>query len=176
MYIGGLVSGVAQTGWLSRMWINKKNSLQWRHNEHHGVSIHQQLKCWFSRLFRLTSNKYPSPRYSPFCEGSHRSTVVRWIPHKWSVTRKVFTCNDVIMCQIILDTVRQISRIFDTKFLYIKSDPSLKVSLFFTLFFNSHELTFWTIPMIFLLKHDPLQDDTIYNIASTNIEHRYDLD
>ena len=36
-------------------------SLQWRHNEHNGVSNHQPDDCLLNRLFRLTSKKPQTP-------------------------------------------------------------------------------------------------------------------
>ena len=50
-------------------------ALQWRHNEHPGVSNHQRLVCLFSRLFRLTSKKtWKSALLAP-CEGNPLVTI-----------------------------------------------------------------------------------------------------
>ena len=45
-------------------------SLQWRHNEHDGVSCHWCLDCMHSRLFRRRSKKTPKLRVSGLCEGN----------------------------------------------------------------------------------------------------------
>ena len=60
-------------------------SLQWRHNGHDGVSIHQPHDCLLSRLFRRRSKKTAKLRVTGPC------------PHKWPVTRKMFSFDDVIM-------------------------------------------------------------------------------
>ena len=44
-------------------------SLQWRHNEHDGVSDHQRLDCLLNRLFRPKSKKISKLRALGLCEG-----------------------------------------------------------------------------------------------------------
>ena len=44
-------------------------SLQWRHNEHNGVSNHQPHDCLLNRLFRHRSRKTSKLRFTGFCEG-----------------------------------------------------------------------------------------------------------
>ena len=45
-------------------------SLQWRHNEHDGVSNHQPHGCLVSRLFRRRSKKTSKLRVTGLCEGN----------------------------------------------------------------------------------------------------------
>ena len=44
-------------------------SLQWRHNEHNGVSNHQPHDCLLKRLFRRRSKKTSKLRVTGLCEG-----------------------------------------------------------------------------------------------------------
>ena len=44
--------------------------LQWRHNEHHGVSNHQPGDCLLNRLFRRKSKKTSKLRVTGLCEGN----------------------------------------------------------------------------------------------------------
>ena len=71
-------------------------TLQWRHNEHDGVSdrrhLHCLLKCWFRH------RKHQSSASLAFVRGIHRSPVNS--PHKRPVTRKMFPIDDVIMNSI----------------------------------------------------------------------------
>ena len=43
-------------------------SVQWRHNERHGVSNHQPHDCLLNRLFQIRENK--APRHWPLCAGN----------------------------------------------------------------------------------------------------------
>ena len=45
-------------------------TLQWRHNEHDGVSSPRRLHCLLNRLFRRRSKKTPRLRVSGLCEGN----------------------------------------------------------------------------------------------------------
>ena len=63
-------------------------SLQWRHNDHDGVSNHQPHGCLLNRLFRRRSKKISKLRVTGLCAGIHRWPVNS--PHKWPVTRKNF--------------------------------------------------------------------------------------
>ena len=65
-------------------------SWEWRHNEHEGVSNHQPYDCLLNRLFRRRSTKTSKLRVTGPCKGNS--------PHKGPVTRKMFTFDDVIMC------------------------------------------------------------------------------
>ena len=70
-------------------------SLQWRHNDHDGVSNHQPQDCLLNRLFRRRSKKTPKLRVTAVCAGNSPGPVNS--PHKWSVTPKKFPFDDVIM-------------------------------------------------------------------------------
>ena len=74
-------------------WINQF-TLQWRHNEHNGVSNHQRLDCLLNRLFRRRLKKTLKLRVTGLCEGN--SPVTDEFPHKGRVTR----FDDVIMRQL----------------------------------------------------------------------------
>ena len=52
-------------------------SLQWRHNEHDGVSNHQPRDCLLNHLFRRNQRKNQTPRHWPLCG---EFTGDRWIP------------------------------------------------------------------------------------------------
>ena len=45
-------------------------SLEWRHNELDGVSIHRRLDCFLNRLFRRRSKKTSKLRVIGLCEGN----------------------------------------------------------------------------------------------------------
>ena len=61
------------TSWLTSEWLNFtatfSSSLQWRHNEHDGVSNHQRLDCLLSRLFRRKWEKTSKFRVTGLCVG-----------------------------------------------------------------------------------------------------------
>ena len=71
----------------------KPFALQWRHNEHNGVSSHQPHDCLLNRLFR--QRKHQSSASLAFVRGIHRWPLKS--PHKGPVTRKMFLFDDVIM-------------------------------------------------------------------------------
>ena len=50
-------------------------ALQWRHNEHNGVSNHQPYDCLPKRLFRRRSKKTPKLRVTGLCAGNSAVTV-----------------------------------------------------------------------------------------------------
>ena len=68
-------------------------TLQWRHNERDGVSDHQRHKCLPNGL--CADKQHQSPASPAFVRGIHRWPVN--FPHKGSVTRKTFPCDDIIM-------------------------------------------------------------------------------
>ena len=70
-------------------------SLQWRHNDHDGVSNHQPHGCLLNCLFRRRSKKTSKLRVTGLCVGNSPGTVNS--PHKGPVTRKMFPFDDVIM-------------------------------------------------------------------------------
>ena len=68
---------------------NMKNlALQWRHNDHDGVSNHQPHDCLLKRLFRHRSKKTSKLSVTGLCEGIHRWPVNS--PHKGQQRRKCF--------------------------------------------------------------------------------------
>ena len=71
------------------------NPLQWRHNEHDGVSNHQPNDYLLNRLFRRRWKKTPKLRVTGLLRGTHRWPINS--PHKGPVTRKMFLFDDVIM-------------------------------------------------------------------------------
>ena len=73
----------------------KLKTLQWRHNDHGGVSNHQPHGCSLNRLFRHRSKKTPKLRITGLCAGNSPGPVNS--PHKGPVTRKMFPFDDVIM-------------------------------------------------------------------------------
>ena len=68
--------------------------LQWRHNEHNGVSNQQRLDCLLNRLFWQDQRKHQRSASLAFVRGIHRSPVNS--PHKGPVTRKMFSVDDVM--------------------------------------------------------------------------------
>ena len=69
--------------------------LQWRHNDHGGVSNHQPHGCLLNRLFRHRSKKTSKLRVTGLCVGNSPGPVNS--PHKGPVTRKMFPFDDTIM-------------------------------------------------------------------------------
>ena len=71
-------------------------SLQWRHNDHDGVSNHQPHGRLFTQPFIQTQIEanIKAPRQWPLC-GEFTGTAE--FPHKGPVTRKMFPFDDVIM-------------------------------------------------------------------------------
>ena len=70
-------------------------TIQWRHNEHDGVSNHQPHDCLLSRLFRHRSKKTSKLRVIGLVRGIRGWPVIS--PHKGPVTRKMIPLDDVIM-------------------------------------------------------------------------------
>ena len=70
-------------------------TLQWRHNDHDGVSNHQPHGCLLNRLFRRRSKKTSKLRVTGLCVGNSPGPMTS--PHKGPVTRKMFPFDDVIM-------------------------------------------------------------------------------
>ena len=84
--------------------------LQWRHNGRGSVSNHQPHHCLLNRLFRRRSKKYQSSASMVFVRGIHRWPVKS--PHKWPVTQKMFSFDDVIMVSIIVSYPTVIQGVF----------------------------------------------------------------
>ena len=72
--------------------------LQWRHNYHDGVSIHQPHGCLLNRLFGRRSKKISKLRVTGLCVGNSPGPVNS--PHKGPVTRKMFPFDDVIRSSV----------------------------------------------------------------------------
>ena len=78
-------------------------TLQWRRNEHDGVSNHRRLDCLLNRLFREDQRKHQNSASLAFVREIHRSPVNS--PYKGPVTRKCFhlmtsSCvSDTVMCR-----------------------------------------------------------------------------
>ena len=70
-------------------------TLQWRHNDHHGIWNHQLHGRLLNRLFRRRSKKTSKLRVTGFCVGNSPGPVNS--PHKGPVTQKMFPFDDVIM-------------------------------------------------------------------------------
>ena len=60
--------------WVPQTETNGTHTLQWRHNEHDGISNHQHLECLFNRLFRHTTKKTSKLRVTGLCEGNSPGT------------------------------------------------------------------------------------------------------
>ena len=71
------------------------SSLQWRHNDHSGVSINQPHDCLLNRLFGCRLKKTSKLRITGLCAGNSPGPVSS--PHKGPVTRNMFPFDDVIM-------------------------------------------------------------------------------
>ena len=76
-------------------------TLQWRHNGRDGVSNDQPRHCLLNRIFRCSQRKHQSSASLAFVWGIHQWPVNS--PHKWSVTRKMFPFDDVIMMRSVGD-------------------------------------------------------------------------
>ena len=69
-------------------------ALQWRHNEHDGVSNHQPHDCLLNLHSGPNQRKHQSSASLAFVREIHRWPVN---PHKRPVTRKMFSFDDVTM-------------------------------------------------------------------------------
>ena len=71
--IGRLASVWSTCVWM-RPWyhsfLRKGSALQWRHNDHNGVSNHQPHDCLLNRLFMRRSRKTSKLRVIGLCEGN----------------------------------------------------------------------------------------------------------
>ena len=83
--------------------------LQWRHNDHAGISNHQPHGCLLKRLFRGRSKKTSKLRVTGLCAGNSPGPVNS--PHKRPVTRKMFPFDGVIMDAVGAE--HQLSQYFD---------------------------------------------------------------
>ena len=72
-----------------------RNTLQWRHNGHDGVSNHLPYDCLLGRVLGADERKHQSSTSLAFVRGIHRSPGN--FPYKGPVTQKMFPFDDVIM-------------------------------------------------------------------------------
>ena len=96
-----------------------RTALQWRHNDHDGVSNHQSLRCLLNRVFKRRWKKTSNLRVTGLCAGNSPGPVNS--PHKGQVTRKMFPFDDVIM-----ETGRMY--VMRSKFTYILHSISIWLS------------------------------------------------
>ena len=71
------------------------SALQWRHNEHDGVSNHQPHDCLLNRLFRPRSKKTSTLRVTGLCAGN--SPVTGEFPAQEACNAEISPFDDVIM-------------------------------------------------------------------------------
>ena len=74
---------------------HRSSTLQWLHNDHDGVSNHQPHGCLLNHLFRRRSKKTSKLRVTGLWVGNSPGPVNS--SHKWPVTRKMFSSDDIIM-------------------------------------------------------------------------------
>ena len=80
-------------------WVTRHRALQWRHNEHNGVSNHRRLDCLFNRLFRHRSKKTSNICVTGLCGGNSPVTgEFPWqrasskSPHRGPTMRRQIPC------------------------------------------------------------------------------------
>ena len=52
--------------------LDQKDTLQWRHNEYHGILNYQQVACLFNRLLKRALKKTSKYMYWPFVREIHQ--------------------------------------------------------------------------------------------------------
>ena len=72
------------------------SSLQWRHNEHDGVSNHWCLDCLLNHLFGCWSKKASKLRVTGLCEGN--SPVTSEFPSQRASNVEMPPFDNIIMC------------------------------------------------------------------------------
>ena len=77
-------------------------SLQWRHDEHDGVSNHQPYECLLNRLFRRRSKKTSKLRVTGLCKG--KSPVTGEFPTQRARNAENIFIGGVIMLLWWIDT------------------------------------------------------------------------
>ena len=75
--------------------LHDNESLQWRYNEHDGVSNHQPHDCLLKRLFRRRSKETSKPCVTGLCVGN--SPVTCEFPTQGPAMRQMFPFDNVIM-------------------------------------------------------------------------------
>ena len=88
------VQGWTHIYWALFIW-DCISTLQWRHNDHDGVSNHQPYDFYSLVYSDADQKKHQSFASLAFVRGIHRGPVNS--PHKGPVTRKMFPFDDVIM-------------------------------------------------------------------------------
>ena len=74
------------------------STLQWRQNEHDGVSNHRPYDCLLNRLFMRRLKKTSKLRFTGLCEGN--SPVTGEYPAQSASDAEKFPSDDVIMTQL----------------------------------------------------------------------------
>ena len=92
LYIETDLRVMLQDHWASRA---QTPTLQWHHNEHHGISNHRHLDCLLSCLFRRTSIMISKLCVTGLCEAN--PLVTCGSPHKGPIMREMFPFDDVII-------------------------------------------------------------------------------
>ena len=82
-----------------------RETLQWRHNEHDGVSNHQPRDCLLNRLFRRRSKKTANLRVSGLCAGN--SPVTGEFPAEMASNAEMLPFDDVGMKTPDCDPITQ---------------------------------------------------------------------
>ena len=88
-----LISMTLYSKLTSRDSTSSVGTLQWRHNEHDGISNHQPHDCLLKRLFRVQIKETSKLHVTGHCEGNSPVNS----QHKRPVTQKMFPFDDVIM-------------------------------------------------------------------------------
>ena len=115
------------------------STVQWRHNEHDGVSNQQPHDCLLNSLCSANQRKHQSFVSLAFVWGIHRWPVNS--PHIKLVMRKMFLFDDVIkMSSVYLSRVS----VLEFKWFGVPSEKWMtkKVSHFFVRFFSTPALCF----------------------------------
>ena len=125
---------------LWKAWWRPCPTLQWRHNEHDGVSNHRRLYCLLNRLFRRTTKKTSMLRVTGLCEGN--SPVTGEFPAQVRTSNaEKFPFDDVIKdqtlpawvtppsCPLLLRSMHEFCKMSSTSYCLNKSLASLKNTL-----------------------------------------------
>ena len=105
---------------------NWARPLLWRHNGRDNVSNHQHHDCWLNRSFRRESKKTSKLRVTGLCAVIHMWPVIS--PHKWPVTRKMFSFDDVRVWREIALYRNGCNRLlYPQIYIFCEKDPCRKV-------------------------------------------------
>ena len=75
--------------------LHPKTTLQWRHNEHDGVSNHQPYDCLLNRLFRRRFKKTSKLRVTGLCDGNSLVTGEFPASHRWFPAQRASNAENV---------------------------------------------------------------------------------